>query len=350
MESLLNTLGNKVLEYLRLKDLLKFLHQDTYDWMSTWAGVKAIVFPLLVGLLFLEIVVALRKGTFRVRHFSPHFLTYIFNQVLRTFIAFASYPVWLGLFQGLRPFESDLSWYWFVYAFLVFDLALYLLHFAMHKVRLLWCIHAPHHSAEYMSTVVNRTNFYLNEVYLSFFRTLFCMLMGVNPVILLIVVAVEGMWVHFVHISEDVLKRGRLGLLDRILISPSLHRVHHARNPLYIDTNYANLFSLWDWVFGTLQPEDDEEKIEYGITRKINSFTDFYFGEAILLWKDVVRAPTWLDKVKYVVMPPGWKHVGDYKTGTMVRGECLEQQRQRLRPTASRRDAGERTENAPTGA
>ncbi|MGB5555788.1 MAG: sterol desaturase family protein, partial [Flavobacteriaceae bacterium] len=129
----------------------------------------------------------------------------------------------------------------------------------------------------------------------------------------------------FIHVGENLIKDGRLGFLNKIILTPSHHRVHHARNPLYMDTNFCNLLNIWDKVFKTYQDEDDRVKIEYGITREMNSgnFLDVYFGEIVALAKDVANAPGLVNKLKYIFMPPGWHHAGDHKTAKLVRQEYL---------------------------
>jgi hypothetical protein len=105
--------------------------------------------------------------------------------------------------------------------------------------------------------------------------------------------------------------------------------VHHAKNPVYMDTNFCNLLNVWDRVFGTYQPEDREISIEYGITRpmKAHSFLDAYFGEIVALGKDVAKAPGIKNKLLYIVMPPGWDHTGNHKMASVVRRKYFEEEK-----------------------
>lgn len=136
---------------------------------------------------------------------------------------------------------------------------------------------------------------------------------------------IDGIWGTFIHAGEHILRDGRLGRLNRWILTPSHHRVHHARNPLYIDTNFCNLLNVWDRAFGTLQDEEPATPPEYGVTRVINvgSFWDFYFGELVLLGRDVARAPGLRNKLAYMVMPPGWSHTGAHQTASMIRAAHL---------------------------
>jgi hypothetical protein len=103
--------------------------------------------------------------------------------------------------------------------------------------------------------------------------------------------------------------------------------VHHARNPIYIDTNFCNLLNVWDRVFRTYQPEDRSILIEYGITRPVNSrsFTDMYFGEFICLARDMAHAPGFRNKLLYLLMPPGWSHTGEHKTARVMKQNAEDQ-------------------------
>ena len=142
---------------------------------------------------------------------------------------------------------------------------------------------------------------------------------------LFVIVFVDGTYGAFIHVGENLIRDARFGLLGRIILTPSHHRVHHARNPLYMDTNFCNLLNIWDRVFGTYQDEDRGIPIEYGITRRMDSgnFLDVYFGEFRELARDVVRAPGFHNKLKYLVMPPGWSHTGEDKTARTVRRNYL---------------------------
>jgi hypothetical protein len=153
-------------------------------------------------------------------------------------------------------------------------------------------------------------------------------LLGVNQPLLFFIMFVDGTWGAFIHVGENLISNGRLGFLNRFILTPSHHRVHHAKNPLYMDTNFCNLLNIWDRVFGTYRPQRDDIPIVYGITRpmKPGNFLDVYFGEFVALGRDIIKAPGLANKLLYVVMPPGWSHTGDHKTSSVVRREWLEQE------------------------
>lgn len=131
---------------------------------------------------------------------------------------------------------------------------------------------------------------------------------GVDPILLLIVLGIDSICGHFIHLGEELLPDGRMGRANRWLLTPSHHRVHHSSNPEYIDKNYCNLLPIWDRLFGTYQEQLNDVQPVYGVSRKINteSLVDMYFGEIIGLLRDMRRAPGLWNKLAYLARPPGW--------------------------------------------
>ncbi|MEM7375243.1 MAG: sterol desaturase family protein [Bacteroidota bacterium] len=218
-------------------------------------------------------------------------------------------------------FTTDLSWHWWIYGLLVYEFFYWVQHWLAHKVRFFWCLHSPHHAPESMNMFVGFNHSFLETIfYMPFFMGLMPALLGVNPVIILVILVIDVTWGNLLHINESVMP-GRYGLLEKILQTPSYHRVHHAQNVRYMDTNYNSMTLFWDWVFGTLQPLDDQEEVVYGITREVDasSFFDVQFGEYALLAKDIWAAPGLKDKCLYLVMPPGWSHTGEHQMASVLK-------------------------------
>ncbi len=146
-----------------------------------------------------------------------------------------------------------------------------------------------------------------------------------HPIVAVAVNVVDGIYGSFLHISPEVVAKGRYGVLEKFMQTPSYHRVHHAKNVRYMDTNYNSITLLWDWLMGTLQPLRDEEPVDYGITRQVDtgSFWDVHFGEFRLLWRDVRKARRWGDRLGYLVRPPGWAPGDDSRTAAAMKARLL---------------------------
>jgi sterol desaturase/sphingolipid hydroxylase (fatty acid hydroxylase superfamily) len=319
------TLINELIGFLGIGPLLDMYKSGDYSSLHTLAGIQNALGPVIPFLLLIEIVRALLYRRFHVIDYKVQFLTYVFNRFIGQFLSIAMVAFCIGVFEKHAIFKTSFTWYWLIYGYIAWELSHFVYHYLAHKVRLLWCLHSTHHAPETMNLSVTYAHFILEAPYADFIRTTICILLGVNPPLLFLIMFIDGTWGGFIHVGENIMKDGRMGFLNRIILTPSHHRVHHARNPLYMDTNFCNLLNIWDRVFGTLEPERKEIPIEYGITRPISrtSFWDMYFGEIVALARDVYHAPGLKNKFLYLFMPPGWSHTGEHKTAKVVRKEFL---------------------------
>jgi alkylglycerol monooxygenase len=109
-------------------------------------------------------------------------------------------------------------------------------------------------------------------------------------------------WVHTQQI-------GKLGWFDRVFVSPSNHRVHHAVNDIYLDKNYGGILILWDRLFGTFIEERDTEIIVYGTRSPLRSWNplwaNFEVYKSISL--DAWRTQSFIDKMRIWIAKPGWR-------------------------------------------
>ena len=212
-------------------------------------------------------------------------------------IVFGALVKWLGVPQ----WSMDSAWQWVV-AFVAYDFCYYWKHRFGHEWRILWASHVAHHQSEEfnLSTALRQTG----TDYIGFVFYIPLFLAGIPAAVVVTVGSLNliyQFWVHTEHIR-------RLGPLEWILITPSNHRVHHARNPLYIDRNYGGVFILWDRLFGTFQDELPDVPCEYGITHGLKSWNPlwanvhFWWETARIAW----RTRRWRDKLRIWFMRPGW--------------------------------------------
>jgi sterol desaturase/sphingolipid hydroxylase (fatty acid hydroxylase superfamily) len=130
-------------------------------------------------------------------------------------------------------------------------------------------------------------------------------------------------WIH----TEAVRRMPRW--FEAVMNTPSHHRVHHATNPVYLDRNYAGVLIVWDKLFGTFEPERDNERIRYGLVRQLGSFNLLWaaFHEWLAIGRDVWRSP-WRHKLSYLWREPGWSHDGSGETTAQIRGRWAERHRE----------------------
>jgi sterol desaturase/sphingolipid hydroxylase (fatty acid hydroxylase superfamily) len=316
---------NELVIFFRVGGLLDVLQSGNYRAFLTIDGLLAILSPLAPIIIIFEVLWLLAVNRFRKESYKVPFLIIVVNRILSRLIGVSVLLICIGIFQKYAIIQTTLTWYWFIYGYLVYELNNYIRHYLTHKIRFLWCFHSVHHSSEDLNSSITLTTFFIENIYTEIFAATFCMLLGLQPIMFFAIMIIDSIWGAFVHISESSMKNGRLGFLEKFILTPSHHRVHHGRNHLYMDTNFCSIINIWDIIFRTYQKEDMEEPIDFGITREMdsNSFTDVYFGELIDLWKDVVAAPGIKNKLAYIFMPPGWSHTGEYHTASSLRNEAL---------------------------
>lgn len=285
---------------------------------------KSLTFTGKIGFLFNKISET-RFIKELLRRYKTNFLAKVFNEYISKLFIIFVYIEMMPFFQKFALFTVPNAWYGWLYAYLMWELTYWIWHFLGHRVRLFWCLHSPHHAPVEMNLTVAWVHFFAEGYYTAAVQVPLLMLFGVTPEMVAIILVIDGTWGTFIHAGEDAFKNGRLGILEKFLITPSHHRVHHARNPLYMDTNFCVLLPFWDWLFGTLQTEREEVKIEYGITRETipTSFIDMYFGECILLWKDMRQTTGLTNKLKLLFSPPGWRPESTEHTASAVRKQFL---------------------------
>ena len=233
----------------------------------------------------------------------------------------------IGLFYGLyqhRLFEIPATWWSLVLLLVLQDFCYYGFHRSAHRVRWMWASHVTHHSSETMNlaTALRQSLTYpLSGMWLFWLPLAW---IGFQPETVILAVAVSLAYQFFVH-TESI---GRLPRwIEWTFNTPSHHRVHHGRNPQYIDRNYAGVLMVWDRLFGSFEPE--EEPVRYGIVRQIDTRNPFVmmFHEWRDLFRDVARpGPLWL-RIKHLWAPPEW-----VRPGPVVREEVAPGMAARLGP------------------
>jgi sterol desaturase/sphingolipid hydroxylase (fatty acid hydroxylase superfamily) len=144
------------------------------------------------------------------------------------------------------------------------DLVSYAWHRANHRVALLWRFHRVHHS-DASFTVATGLRFHPGELLLSLPLRLAAIAVIGAPV-----EAVAAFEVVFT--LANLLEHGNIDLppgleerLSRISITPALHRFHHSRRHLDLDSNFGTIFSIWDRLLGTYRPSSSAAAIEVGL-------------------------------------------------------------------------------------
>lgn len=268
-------------------------------------SVAILAFPLYILLILLELAYERYSGrrTYRLADASTSINTAILRVLLEGPLRLLLLLPYAWLYEHARLLTLDASspWVW-LGGFIAVDFCFYWAHRSLHRYNLLWGAHQPHHSSEdfNLSTALRKGAFqpafdwpfYLPLALLGLPLPLFLLLLGIQ--------LAYQFWIHTQHVD-------RLGWLERVLITPSLHRVHHGQNDCYIDRNHGGVLILWDKLFDTFAEE--REPVRYGVTTPVATFDPLrlQFSWWRLLWADARATRSSWDKLRLWWMPTGWR-------------------------------------------
>ena len=214
-------------------------------------------------------------------------------------VLFAGYLV---LFERWRLFSipSASAWAWAV-CFLGVDALYYWFHRWSHEANAGWAAHVVHHQSEEMNLAVALRQGAFQAAF-SWVFYLPMALLGFPPLMFLAVSSFNTLYQFWIHTRLI----GRLGPFEWVLNTPSHHRVHHGRNPEYIDRNHGGTLILWDRLFGTFAAEEEEPV--YGITTPLQSWNPLW--AQVHYWVELARKARktgrWRDRFRLFWKPPGW--------------------------------------------
>ena len=168
-----------------------------------------------------------------------------------------------------------------------------------HRIRFLWAIHLSHHSSEEMNFAVSFRQAWFGPISkIPFFMVL--PILGFDPTIIAVAGVISTLWGIVGHTQVI----GKLGPLEWIFNTPSHHRVHHGSNKKYIDKNYGNLLIIWDRLFGTFEPEDEE--VKFGLVNNVNTFNPVKvtFMAWMSMINDLKQKNSFIEIIKVIFGPP----------------------------------------------
>jgi len=231
--------------------------------------VYAIGAPIVLAMIFLEILVSnFRNQNFYKRGDTLCTVGLLLGNII---VAFAikgivlAFHIYLYQFRVFDFVNEIPIWALWIMTFISIDLVFYVYHRMSHRIRFLWAIHLSHHSSEEMNFAVSFRQAWFGPISkIPFFMVL--PLLGFDPTIIAVAGVISTLWGIVGHTQVI----GKLGPLEWIFNTPSHHRVHHGSNKQYIDKNYGNLLIIWDRMFGTFEPE--QEEVKFGLVNNVNTF------------------------------------------------------------------------------
>lgn len=275
--------------------------------METYGKILLIAMPAFLVLVLFEKWYGWRKGKDTVRNMDmisslSSGVTNVTKDVLGLSIIVITYE-WM--YNHVAVVHVKNSAFTYIIAFVALDFSGYWTHRIAHEYNFFWNNHIIHHSSEEFNLACALRQSISGIVRIFVILLLPAALLGVPGNVIAIVAPLHlfaQFWYHTQHI-------GKMGILEKIIVTPSHHRVHHAINKEYLDRNYGQIFIFWDKWFGTYQQELKHVQPVYGITRPVQTWNPIKinFQHLWLLIQDAWRTKNWKDKCRIWLMPTGWR-------------------------------------------
>lgn len=281
----------------------------------------ALAVPFFLLLMVVEIVLIKTKGKggrYETRDTLTSLLMGAGNFAVGIALSFVALVFFTFLWQ-FRFFDLGTVWWVIALCFVLDDLRYYWVHRFGHEVRWVWASHVNHHSSQHynLSTALRQT--WTGTFTFMMVLRAPLILLGFHPLMVLFVGALNLIYQFWIH-TEAIHKFPRW--IEAVMNTPSHHRVHHGRNPRYLDANYAGTLIIWDKIFGTFVPEMEEEKVQYGLVHNLGTFNPIRvaFHEWLGIFRDVFQPGLTLkQRFLYAIAPPGWSHDDSRETSKMIK-------------------------------
>lgn len=265
--------------------------------------------PVMFLLVLVEYGVSfyLKKDLYEGRDFLASTAIGIGNVIVSALTKTALFAIIL-FFYNLVPWRIEAAWWSYIACFLLLDFCRYWAHRIAHEQRIWWATHVPHHSSEQYNFSVSFRLSWVQGFKVIFFIPV--ALAGFNPFVFFICHEIAVLYQFWIH-TELIDKLPKP--IAFIFVTPSHHRVHHAKDDHYIDKNYGSTLIIWDRMFGTFVPE--EEAPHYGITKPVDSYNPVYlvFHEFLDIWADLKESRSWKERYHILFDGPGEYDPEDYR-------------------------------------
>lgn len=166
----------------------------------------------------------------------------------------------------------------------------YLIHFVEHKVKWMWKFHVVHHSDTTVDVTTGLRHHPGETVFRIGFTIMAVMIVGAPMGIIMLYQSLSVLFAHLTHANINMPARVDKAL-SFLFVTPNMHKVHHHYEQPLTDTNYGNIFSIWDRMFGTYAYVEDTSSIKYGIDTHMSSEENTRMGNLLAIPFQKYRQP-----------------------------------------------------------
>jgi len=279
--------------------------------------------PFFVATVILEIIltVKVKLEEYSYKDSRTSIIMGLGNVAINLFTKGIALSLFYLIYNYYHLFEIPFVWWAWILLLFADDLCYYWFHRISHESRFFWASHVVHHSSQKynLSTALRQT---WSGSFYTFIFWFPLILIGFHPIMVLVQMSISLIYQYWIH-TEFIDKMPKW--IEAVFNTPSHHRVHHATNPQYLDRNYAGIFIIWDRLFNSFELE--LEKPKYGLVKNIQTYNPakIAFSEWYDMFSDFFTSKTSIiNRFKYFIKPPGWKHDGKSILATDMRREWEE--------------------------
>ena len=166
----------------------------------------------------------------------------------------------------------------------------YLAHFTEHKIKWMWKFHLVQHSDTTVDVTTGLRHHPGETVIRIGFTIVAAMLVGAPMWIIMAYQSLSVLFAHITHANINM-ARGVDRALSWIFVTPLMHKVHHHYQQPLTDTNFGNIFSIWDRLFGTFAQVDDTRSLVYGVDTHMKAEENDKMGNLLSIPFQPYRTP-----------------------------------------------------------
>ncbi|MFO7798811.1 sterol desaturase family protein [Rhodohalobacter sp.] len=188
----------------------------------------------------------------------------------------ADFPLWAKMIIGVMLLDFMGAW---------------LIHWIEHKIKWMWKFHLVHHSDTTVDVTTGLRHHPGETVFRIFFTILGVFLVGIPIGIVMLYQSLSVLFAHITHANINMPRK-----IDRTLsylfVTPNMHKVHHHYTQPLTDTNYGNIFAVWDRLFGTFAEVNNVQHLKYGIDTHLDPAEHGHLGNLLKIPFQQYRPPT----------------------------------------------------------
>ncbi len=246
--------------------------KNYFENIPTWHRSLILAGGLMIFYLLEYIIPYITFSYSKLRHAGINIFFTTTTAIVNFALAFAT--VWSCSFVadkkiGLLQIASLPPWAFLLSGLLLLDLiAAWLIHYLQHKIKWMWKFHIVHH-ADTNVDVTSANRHHPGESIFRFAFTILGVFITGSPIWLIIIYqSLSALFAQYNH-ANITLPKKLDEILSWLIVSPNMHKVHHHYLQPYTDSNYANIFSIWDRIFGTFKTLSKAQLV-YGIDTHMN--------------------------------------------------------------------------------